>query len=153
MINECSIPQFQETFLCDIEVWTNKPYCSQEYGKRKRYLNRSVYALRVLCDIWLNGIYDQWLRMHRIIWAQMAILKDGLKNIAAIIYDTWRRKKLTERTYRQAECCKESQSKECLHCRCCQKMKNWRQLHVGLIYTQKMSPSSINSTYKTIHFR
>ena len=41
-----------------------------------------------------------------------------------------------ERTYRQAECCKESQSKECLHCRCCQKMKYWRQLHVGLIYTQ-----------------
>ena len=43
---------------------------------------------------------------------------------------------MTKRTYRQAECCKESQSKECLHCRCCQKMKNWRQLHVGAIYTQ-----------------
>ena len=41
-----------------------------------------------------------------------------------------------KRTYRQAECCKESQSKECLHCHCCQKMKNWRQLPVGLIYTQ-----------------
>jgi hypothetical protein len=39
-------------------------------------------------------------------------------------------------TYRQAECCKESQSKECLHCRFCQKMKNCRQLQVGLIYTQ-----------------
>ena len=41
-----------------------------------------------------------------------------------------------EKTYRQAECCKESQSKECLHCRCCQKMKNWRQLHVDPIYTK-----------------
>ena len=43
---------------------------------------------------------------------------------------------MTKRTYRQAECCKESQSKECLHCRCCQKMKNWRELHVGPIYIQ-----------------
>jgi len=43
-----------------------------------------------------------------------------------------------KRTYRQAECCKESHSKECLHCRCCQKMKNWRQLHVGLIYSQNI---------------
>jgi len=41
-----------------------------------------------------------------------------------------------KRTYRQAECCKEGQSKECLHCYCWQKMKNWRQLHVGSIYTQ-----------------
>jgi hypothetical protein len=41
-----------------------------------------------------------------------------------------------KRTYRQAECCKESQSKECLHCRCCQKMKMWRLLLVGSIYTQ-----------------
>jgi hypothetical protein len=41
-----------------------------------------------------------------------------------------------KRTYRQAECCQESQSNECLHCRCCRKTKNWRQLHVGLIYTQ-----------------
>ena len=41
-----------------------------------------------------------------------------------------------KRTYREAECCKESQSKESLHCRCCQQTKNWRQLHVGLIYTQ-----------------
>jgi hypothetical protein len=31
-----------------------------------------------------------------------------------------------KRTYRKAECCKECQSKECLHCRCCQKMKNCR---------------------------
>jgi len=43
---------------------------------------------------------------------------------------------MNERTYRQAECCKESQSKECLHCRCCQKMKNRRQLHVGPIYIE-----------------
>ena len=43
-----------------------------------------------------------------------------------------------KRTYRQAECCKESQSKECLHCRCCQKMKNRRQLYVGPIYTQNV---------------
>jgi len=43
-----------------------------------------------------------------------------------------------KRTYRQAECCKESQSKECLHCRCCQKMKNWRHLHVGLIYSHNI---------------
>ena len=43
-----------------------------------------------------------------------------------------------KRIYRQAECCKESQSKECLHCRCCQKMKKWRQLHVSLIYTQNV---------------
>ena len=41
-----------------------------------------------------------------------------------------------KRTYRQADCCKESQSKECLHCRCCQKMKMWRQLRLGSIYTQ-----------------
>ena len=41
-----------------------------------------------------------------------------------------------KRSYRQAECCKESQSKECLHCRCCQKMKMWRKLRVGSIYTQ-----------------
>jgi len=41
-----------------------------------------------------------------------------------------------KRTYRQAECCKKRQSQECLHCRCCQKMKYWRQLHVGTIYNQ-----------------
>jgi hypothetical protein len=41
-----------------------------------------------------------------------------------------------KRTYRQAAYCKESQSKKCLHCRCCQKMKMWRQLRVGSIYTQ-----------------
>ena len=51
-----------------------------------------------------------------------------------------------KRTYRQAECCKESQSKECLHCRCCQKMKNWRQLHVGLIYTETYV-TAINKFY------
>jgi len=50
-------------------------------------LNRSVYALRVLCDIWLNGIYDQWLRRHRILRRQIANLKFGLKNITAIPYD------------------------------------------------------------------
>jgi hypothetical protein len=43
-----------------------------------------------------------------------------------------------KKTYRQAEYCKESQSKKCLHCRCCQWMKNWRQLHVRLIYTQNI---------------
>jgi hypothetical protein len=43
-----------------------------------------------------------------------------------------------KRTYRKAECCKECQSKECLHCRCCQKMKNWRQIHMGPIYTQNI---------------
>jgi len=47
-------------------------------------LNRSKYALRVQFDIWFNGIYVQWL----IIWTQMAILKVGLKNIAAILYNT-----------------------------------------------------------------
>jgi len=41
-----------------------------------------------------------------------------------------------KRTYRQAECCKQNQSNECLHCRCCQKMKNWRHLPVAPIYTQ-----------------
>jgi hypothetical protein len=43
-----------------------------------------------------------------------------------------------KRTYREAECCKECQSKECLHCRCWQKMKNCRQLHVGPFYTQNV---------------
>ena len=41
-----------------------------------------------------------------------------------------------KRTYRQAECCKERQSKELLHCRCRQKMKKCRQLRVRPIYTQ-----------------
>jgi len=31
---------------------------SPEHGNRKRYLNRSEYALRFLCDIWLYEIYD-----------------------------------------------------------------------------------------------
>jgi len=43
-----------------------------------------------------------------------------------------------KQSYREAECRKESQSKECLHCRCWQKMKNWRQLHVGPFYTQNI---------------
>ena len=68
----------------------------------------------------------------------MAVLKDGFKILlqSFLIFEGERNE--PKRTYRQAECCKESQSKECLHCRCCQKMKNWRQLHVGLIYTENM---------------
>jgi len=46
-------------------------------------------------------------------------------------------------TYRQAECCKECQSKECLHCRCCRKMKNWWQLHMGPFYTQNICHSHL----------
>jgi len=64
------------------------------------------------------------------------ILKDGLKIISCRPLWYIKEKIMTKRTYRQAECCKESQSKECLHCRCCQKLKMWRQLHVGSIYTQ-----------------
>jgi len=43
---------------------------------------------RVLCDIWLYGICDQWLLGHRTIWTEMAIMKDGLNIIAAGLYDT-----------------------------------------------------------------
>ena len=68
--------------------------------------------------------------------AEIAILKDGLKlslQSFMILEGETNEPKIT---YRQAECCKESQSKECLHCRCCQKMKNSRQFHVGPIYTK-----------------
>jgi len=50
----------------------------------------------------------------------------------------------TKITYRQAECCKQNQSKECLHCRCCQKMKYWRHLPVAPIYTQIICHSHLN---------
>ena len=68
----------------------------------------------------------------------MEILKDGLKVLLQSFLILEVETNEPKRTYRQAECCKESQIKECLHCRCCQKMQNWRQLHVGLIYNQNI---------------
>ena len=37
---------------------------SPEHRNRKRYMNRSEYALRFLCDIWLYEIYDHWLQRN-----------------------------------------------------------------------------------------
>jgi len=84
----------------------------------------------------------------------MAILKDGLKNIAAILYDTWRRKEWTEKNLPPGWVLQGkseqgmpslsllSENEELTTASC-----------VFNLYPNHMSASSINSTYKTIHFR
>ena len=122
--------------------------------KKKEVFYRSEYALRVLCDIWLNGIYDQWLRMHGIIWTQMGIMKVGLKIMTIVLYNTWRKKKWTEKNLPPGWVLQGNseqgmpsllllpENEELATASC------WSNL-----YPKHMSASSINSTYKTTHFR
>jgi len=52
MINECSIPQFQETFLCDIEIWTNKPKFRHKNMETERGIWIEVYMHWEFCVIY-----------------------------------------------------------------------------------------------------
>jgi len=135
--NGCQVHQCQETFLRDVEIWTNKLQFCHKNMQTEKYIWIEVCMHSEFCVIYnimgfvisgYEGIeqYEQKWRFWKMNWKILLhafMILDGETNEA-------------KRTYRKAECCKECQSKECLHCRCCQKMKNWRQIHMGPIYTQ-----------------
>ena len=109
---------------------------SREVGNRERDIWLEVYMNSEFCVVMGfmisgNGGIEQYEHKW---WFWKMNWKILLHSFVILEVETNKRK----RTYRQAECCKESQSKECLHCRCCQKMQNWRQLHVGPVYTQNI---------------
>jgi len=152
LISNKSRPRNISKWCRNLNKWTAIP--SPEHGNRKRYLNRSEYALRFLCDIWLNGIYDQWLRRHRIVWTYMVILKVGLKSMAVAFYNTWRRKKWTEKNLQPGWVLQGKSEQGMSSLSLLPENEELATASCGSnLYPNHMSPSSVNSTYKTIHFR
>jgi len=83
-----------------------------------------------------------------------AILKVGLKNIAAVLYDTWRRNEWAEENLPPGWVLqgKSEQGKPSLSM--LSENEELATASCGTnLYPKLMSPSSKTSTYKTVHFR
>ena len=153
--NKCTIHQCQKTFLRDVKIWTNKLQFLQEIMETKRDIWIQVYMhSRVLCDIWLYGICDQWLLGHRTIRTQMAILKDGLKIIASGLYDTWRWNEWVETILPRGWVSQGKSEQGMPSLSLLTENEELAAASCGsILYPKHMLSSSKNSNYETLHFR
>ena len=109
---------------------------------------------RVLCDIWLYGICDQWLLGHRTIWTEMAIMKDGLNIIAAGLYDTWRRNEWAEMNLPPGWVLQGMSEQGMPSLSLLTENEELATAsYKSILYPKCMSPSFKNSNYEISHFR